>query len=398
MKRLQAIRESPATAVIFASTLVAVMGVSLISPALPAVQEAWGISEAQASLLLSAFTLPGVVLTIPIGLYADRIGRKRILVPALIVFGLSGSAVVLLPNHFTAILALRAIQGAASSAIATLTVTLIGDLFVGEKRRTLIGMNAAILAVGAAGYPLLGGGLATLSWMAPFLCFLLGIVVVPFSLAFLDEPPRHDTDASGTIREFITGPTSMRPFAVLYTAIFGIFVLLYGAQLTVVPFILSNSYELSSGGIGLLLGLPAVAMGTTAMQGDRLLRWLSTFQSIALGFASYGIGLVLLAVTDSLAVVAVALLLFGLGQGLAEPITDTALNELAPDEFRGSIMSVRTSVLRLGTTVGPPLCVGLSTLLGYTETLLACGVAALAIGIGWSLLRSTRTGRVVVHE
>lgn len=386
------------TAVIFASTLVAVMGVSLISPALPAVQEAWGISEAQASLLLSAFTLPGVILTIPIGLLADRIGRKRILVPSLIVFGLSGSAVVLLRHQFAAILALRAIQGAASSAIATLTVTLIGDLFAGEKRRTLIGMNAAILAVGAAGYPLLGGALATLSWTAPFLCFLLGVVVAPFGLAFLEEPPRGNANADGTIWEFITGPTSMRPFASLYTAIFGIFVLLYGAQLTVVPFILANAYGLSSGGIGLLLGLPAVAMGTTAMQGDRLLRWLSSFQSIALGFASYGVGLVLLAVTDSLVVAAVALLLFGLGQGLAEPITDTALNELAPDEFRGSIMSVRTSVLRVGTTIGPPLCVGLATVFGYPKTLLVCGIAALAIGIGWLLLRTAQTERTVVHD
>lgn len=386
------------TAVIFASTLVAVMGVSLISPALPAVQEAWGISETQASLLLSAFTLPGVVLTVPIGLLADRIGRKRILVPSLIVFGLSGSAVVLLKGHFTSILLLRAIQGAASSAIATMTVTLIGDCFAGEKRRTLIGMNAAILAVGAAGYPLLGGALATLSWTAPFLCFLLGVVVAPFGLAFLEEPPRHDANSGGTIREFVTGPTSMRPFAVLYVAIFGIFVLLYGAQLTVVPFILDGSYGLSSGGIGLLLGLPAVAMGTTAMQGDRLLGWLSSFQSIALGFTSYGVGLVLLALTDSLAVVAVALLLFGLGQGLAEPITDTALNELAPDEFRGSIMSVRTTVLRLGTTVGPPLCVGLSAVFDYGETLLVCGVAALVIGIGWLLLRSARPERAVVSN
>jgi len=91
MEWIRKLRNSPAAAVIFASTLVAVMGVSLISPALPAVQEAWNISEAQASLLLSAFTLPGIFLTLPIGLLTDRIGRKPILIPALIVFGLSGA-------------------------------------------------------------------------------------------------------------------------------------------------------------------------------------------------------------------------------------------------------------------------------------------------------------------
>ncbi|SIR97539.1 Predicted arabinose efflux permease, MFS family [Haladaptatus litoreus] len=397
MKRSQIFQESPATTIIFASTLVAVMGVSLISPVLPAVQEAWNITEAQASLLLSAFTLPGVFLTIPIGIVIDRIGRKRIFIPSLVIFGLSGAGVVLL-SSFEMILVLRAIQGAASSAIATLTVTLIGDLYTGEKRRTLIGMNAVFLAVGAAGYPLLGGALATLSWMAPFICFLLGVVVALPGIVFLEEPSNNNSGADTSIREFVTGAAPMKPYLVLYTAIFGIFLLLYGAQLTVVPFILANSYEYSSGVIGLLLGLPAVTMGLTAMQGDRLLQSFSSFQSIALGFTSYGIGLVIVSMANSVYTVAGALLLFGVGQGLAEPITDTALNELAPDEFRGSIMSIRTSVLRLGTTIGPPVFVGLATIVGYAQTLLIGGGAALLVGVGWLLVRGSQTSRVVVSD
>jgi len=386
MKWIRTLWNSPAAAVIFASTLVAVMGVSLISPALPAVQEAWNISESQASLLLSAFTLPGIFLTLPIGLLADRIGRKPILIPALIVFGLSGGAIIII-SDFTLILVLRAIQGAASSAIVMLTVTLLGDLFTGEQRRVLIGTNAAILAVGAAGYPLLGGALATFAWSAPFACFLLALLVAIPGITLLEEPNRDGINSNSSIRKFLTGPTSMTPFVILYLAIFGIFVILYGAQLTAVPFLLANEYQLSSAGIGLLVGLPAVSMGMTALQGDRVLRVLTSFQSIALGFVSYGIGLAVVAITDSIYVVAGALLLFGLGQGLAEPITDTALNERAPDEFRGSIMSIRTSVLRLGTTIGPPLSVGAATVIGYRRTLLISGSGALIIGAGWFMVR-----------
>lgn len=386
MEWVRTLRNSPAAAVIFASTLVAVMGVSLISPALPAVQEAWNVSESQASLLLSAFTLPGIFLTLPIGLIADRVGRKSILIAALIVFGLSGGAIIVI-SSFTLILVLRAIQGAASSAIVMLTITLLGDLFTGEQRRVLIGTNAAILAVGAAGYPLLGGALATLAWSAPFACFLLALVVAIPGITLLEEPNRDGVNPNSSIREFLTGPTSMTPFVVLYFAIFGIFVILYGAQLTAVPFLLANEYKLSSAGIGLLVGLPAITMGMTSLQGDRVLQVLTSFQSIALGFVSYGIGLIIVAITDSIYVVAGALLLFGLGQGLAEPITDTALNERAPDEFRGSIMSIRTSVLRLGTTIGPPLSVGAATVIGYRRTLLISGSGALIIGATWFMLR-----------
>lgn len=374
------IQQSETVLIIFASTLVSVMGVSLIAPALPTIQAAWDISASQASLLISAFTVPGVVLTPFVGLISDRIGRKRVLVPSLFLFGVSGAAIVFV-NEFTTILALRVMQGTAGSAIMSLTVTLLGDLFSGERRNSLIGLNAAILAIGAAGYPLLGGVLAVLSWAAPFVCFALGIVVAVAGSAILTEP-ESSTDSSGlsyVINAARAVPT--RTALGLYVSLFGIFVILYGAQLTVVPFILTDLYGLSSGMVGLLLGLPAVTMGLTSSQSSRLIRHLSPPRLIALGFVTYGVGMTLAAVTHSIIIFAGALFLFGIGQGFAEPITDTALNAITPDAFRGGIMSIRTSVLQFGTTLGPPVFITLTSLVGYTDTLLIAGIAAFALGI-----------------
>ncbi|CAP15124.1 MFS transporter (plasmid) [Haloarcula sp. NS06] len=387
------IQQSQTVLIIFASTLVSVMGVSLISPALPTIQAAWNISASQASLLISAFTLPGIVLTPFIGLIADRVGRKRVLVPSLFLFGVSGIAVVFV-DEFTTLLGLRVVQGTAGSAIMSLTVTLLGDLFSGEQQSRLIGLNAAILAIGAAGYPLLGGGLALLSWAAPFVCFALGIVVAVAGSAILPEP-ESSMDSSGlsyVVNAAQSVPT--RTALGLYVAIFGIFFVLYGAQLTVVPFILDESYGLSSGMIGLLLGLPAVTMGVTSSQSSRLMRHLSPPRLITLGFVTYGIGMTLAALAHSITVLAGALFLFGIGQGFAEPITDTALNTLAPDAFRGGIMSIRTSVLQFGTTLGPPVFVAVASIVGYTDTLLIAGLAALALGISaFGLLTLSETGQ-----
>lgn len=366
--------------IIFASTLVSVMGVSLISPILPTIQAAWNISASQASLLISAFTWPGVVLTPFVGLVSDRIGRKRVLVPSLFLFGVSGVGIVFV-DGFTTILGLRVVQGIAGSAIMSLTVTLLGDLFSGEQRSRLIGLNASILAVGAAGYPLLGGVLAMLSWAVPFVCFALGIVVAVAGSAILPEPERS-TDSSGlsyVINAARAVPT--RTALGLYASIFGIFVILYGAQLTIIPFILDDLYGLSSGMIGLLLGLPAVTMGLTSSQSSRLIRHLSPPRLIALGFMTYGIGMALVSLTSSIVVLAGALFLFGFGQGFAEPITDTALNALTPDAFRGGIMSIRTSVLQFGTTLGPPVFVAVASVVGNTTTLLIAGIAAFTVGV-----------------
>lgn len=377
---LSGIDRSSTVLVIFASTLVSVMGVSLISPALPTIQNALNVSASQASLLISAFTFPGIVLTPFVGLAADRVGRKQVLVPSLFLFGVSGVAVAFV-SGFGAILALRVVQGTAGSAIMSLTVTLLGDLFSGEQRGRLIGLNAAILAIGAAGYPLLGGGLALISWAAPFVCFGLGIFVAVAGSVILPEPDGESN--SFGLSYFVEAARAVPTWTTLglYIAIFGIFVILYGAQLTVVPFVLDDAYGLSSGAIGLLLGIPAVTMGLTSSQSSRLLDRLSPFRLIALGYLIYGIGMAVAGLTDSIVVLAGALLLFGFGQGFAEPITDTALNALTPDAFRGGIMSIRTSVLQFGTTVGPPVFVAVASLVGYTETLFFAGVAAFALGI-----------------
>lgn len=386
------VQQSQTVLIIFASTLVSVMGVSLISPALPTIQAAWNVSASDASLLVSAFTLPGVVLTPFVGLVADRVGRKRVLVPSLFLFGVSGLAVVFV-DGFATVLGLRVVQGTAGSAIMSLTVTLLGDLFSGERRSQLIGLNAAILAVGAAGYPLLGGVLALFSWAAPFVCFALGIAVAVAGSAILPEP-ESNVDSSGL--SYVTNAVQAVPTRTalgLYAAIFGIFFVLYGAQLTVVPFLLDDAYGFSAGTIGLLLGLPAVAMGTTSSQSSRLLRRFSASRLITLGFVVYGVGMSLAALTHSVVALVGALLLFGVGQGFAEPIADTALNAVAPDAFRGGIMSVRTSVLQFGTTLGPPAFVAVASVVGYTDTLLVAGIAALVLGVAaFGLLTLSETG------
>lgn len=77
--------------VLFGVTLMAVLGVSSVTPAFPGIRDALGVSSAQVSLLITVFTIPGVVLTPVLGVLSDRHGRKRILTPALLLFGVAGS-------------------------------------------------------------------------------------------------------------------------------------------------------------------------------------------------------------------------------------------------------------------------------------------------------------------
>ena len=148
--------ESPILRVVLASTLIMPLGVPLLSPVLPVLAGEFDISPARTSLLVSGYFLPGIVLSPVIGMVADRFGRRRVLVAALLVFGVTGGAMALL-DRFLAIVVLRLVQGTAAASVFIVTVTLIADTFDGVQRNAVLGVNVSVLFLGAAIYPVVVG-------------------------------------------------------------------------------------------------------------------------------------------------------------------------------------------------------------------------------------------------
>jgi ACDE family multidrug resistance protein len=138
--------------VLFGVTLMAVLGVSSITPALPEIRDTFGVTSGQVGLLITVFTLPGVALTPVLGVLSDRHGRRKILVPALLLFGITGGLCAF-ARGFELLLALRLMQGMGAAALGTLNVTVIGDIFTGHERSAALGYNSSVLSVGTASFP-----------------------------------------------------------------------------------------------------------------------------------------------------------------------------------------------------------------------------------------------------
>ncbi|MGD2123664.1 MAG: MFS transporter, partial [Gemmatimonadota bacterium] len=138
--------------IIFGVTLLAVLGVSSIAPVFPTVARELDVAPEAVGLLITVFTMPGIILTPIFGILADRFGRKKILVPALLLFSLAGSSCSL-ARDFELLLLLRFLQGVGAASLGSLNATLIGDLFSGRRRTEAMGYNASILSVGTAIYP-----------------------------------------------------------------------------------------------------------------------------------------------------------------------------------------------------------------------------------------------------
>jgi MFS family permease len=139
--------------VLFGVTLMAVLGVSSITPALPEIRDVFGVTSAQVGLLITIFTLPGVALTPVLGVLSDRRGRRKILIPALFLFGVAQG--INLPNVFS-LLNAHAPSENRGAFMATNGMSLragqtIGPLLMAATAGTL-GLTGAYLAATALAF------------------------------------------------------------------------------------------------------------------------------------------------------------------------------------------------------------------------------------------------------
>lgn len=373
--------------VIFGITLTAVMGVASIAPALPKMARVLEVSNEQIGLLITAFTLPGIFLTPVLGVFADRIGRKIILVPSLFIFGLAGTACAF-ATDFSWLLGLRFIQGIGGASLGALNVTLIGDLYDGNRRATAMGYNGSVLSVGTASYPAIGGGLALLGWYYPFYLSLIALPIGIFVLTFLNNPdPVNGKDLRSYFGDVWNSLKSKKVLG-LFTANFLTFIILYGGYLTFFPILLDQEFKQSSLIIGIMLSGSSVITALTSSQLGKLTNRFSEANLIMTGSLLYLCVFLVIPTIDNIWLLALPIAVFGFAQGINIPSILNLLTHQAPSEYRAAFLSINWTVLRSGQAVGPFLLGLIYATTGITGTFMfTAAVALVFVGVVFFLLK-----------
>lgn len=348
--------------VIFLTTLMAVLGVASITPAFPSIIKHYGISPTQVTLLITIFTLPGVFLAPVIGVLADRVGRKIILIPSLFLFGIAGAACFITKN-WEILLTLRFLQGIGAASLGSLNITLIGDLFEGEKRGEVMGYNASVLSIGTALYPAIGGALAMAGWQFPFLLPLLAVPTGLLAILWLKNPePKKQQNFKDYLRRTWKNINRKTVWGIFIINVL-LFVILYGAFLSYFPQLLEERFQASAMQIGFLMSGFSVVTAITASQKKKINKILSVKIQLNIGFVFYALSMIILSFCHLWSLLFLPLVFFGIAHGMLIPGIQTLLVGFAPLNERAGFMSINSMVLRLGQTVGP-LFIGLFYALG----------------------------------
>lgn len=142
---------------------------NLLNLAMPALAAELRPTTAQLLWVSDIYVFLVAGLLLPMGLLADRFGRRRMLLAGAAVFGIASVGAALAPSA-AVLVAARGLIGVGAAMLGPSTLSLIRSIFqVPAQRATALGIWTASFAVGGILGPLVGGLLIeAVSWRAVF--------------------------------------------------------------------------------------------------------------------------------------------------------------------------------------------------------------------------------------
>ncbi|HSU67764.1 MAG TPA: MDR family MFS transporter [Tepidisphaeraceae bacterium] len=145
-----------------------------------------------------------LALTVSMPLYgrlSDVLGRKRVILGAIVIFSV-GSAMAAFAHTMNQLILYRGVQGLGAGGIMPVVLTILGDIFTLEERATIQGLFSAIWGIASLAGPALGAFLVTtLGWRSIFFVNLppgiLGLIVLIWKYHDREKPHSTDLDLPG---------------------------------------------------------------------------------------------------------------------------------------------------------------------------------------------------------
>jgi MFS family permease len=375
------------------------MGTSTLTPLLPLYKEHFHLSTATATLLFVTYTVTVVPTMLIAGNLSDRLGRKRLLLPAMAIMTLA-SLVFAVAESVPLLFAGRVLQGLAIGGFLG-----VGAAFVVDHAR--VGSKALAAALAGVFFRLgfgLGPGLAGIAAQygpnprhLPFdihiVLMLIGMVAVASASETL---MRHPSPGRFRIRIGVPKDQALGFLTFVAPSIF-LMSFIEGTFLSVVPIFVFDTLKEHNLAIIGLIGFLTLALGGLA---PFLARGLDPRRALIAGVSTSSVLSFLIVASsqlDSIVVVVFAVTVIGLTNGFILFGGTVICATIVPIGERGKLMSMLYMCAYAGTT--PTVGLGyMADWIGLTATLtifscVAVGIAAFVLTVGRRNFRE-----VIPHE
>ncbi len=385
-------RDPRAIALLMAASLTT-MANATISPALPGIERLFSADPNAAMLTRLLVPAPSLAVAIcapVIGLVADRLGRRKLLLTGMLLFVLSGCAGLVLPDLPT-IFASRLVLGVAVALIMTAQTALIGDYFTGHARNALTGLQISARNFGGLVFISLAGWVAALSPRLPFAIYGLAILFLPLTWRVIIDPERSPSAAAAMPGGSSEGGGPWRSLLVLLALLQAATNMIFFLMPTQLSFFLVLRGYDSPAMTGAMLGLLMVSGGCLALLYPRIQRAGGYACIFLLGYGSMALGFLLLPVAATEPLLFLAAAAIGAGYALVSPSFIALALNLAPPAARGLAGGILTASVFIGQFCSPlastPLIDGYGYRALFQGTALLLAIMALAAALAGAASR-----------
>lgn len=383
---------------VIAGGVCAALHVGKLAPAIPALQQALGITLVQAGFLLSLVQLAGMSTGIAFGAVADALGLRRSLLLGLAVLTAASTAGAF-ADSAPALMALRAAEGFGFLLVVLPAPGLVRHLVAPQRLPVMLGLWGAYMPFAVAMALLLGPlAIQALGWRGWWL-LLAGLTALMGGWLWrrVPDPAATAQPAPALAWSQRLGATLAAPGPWLLALAFGC----YSSQwLAVVGFLPTVYAQAGVGGaaVGVLTAAVAAVNMLGNMGAGRLLhRGLAPTRLMVIGFATMGLGALLAFAPLGLPALLryAAVLGFSMVGGLIPGTLFALAVRVAPDaRLLSSTVGWMQQWSAFGQFAGPPAVAWLASRIGgWQWTWVATGACTLG-----GLALSAAIGRLLARR
>lgn len=293
------------------------------------------------------------------GAFADRLGRKSIVIFSLVTTAASSVAMGLV-NSLDLFFYIAVAGGILSETGGPAYQAVVADLLPREKRAQGYGILRVALNLSVTIGPAIGGFLAARSYLLLFMAdaFISLVTAIVFFLTMPETKPERAPGAPAeTLVSTFRGYRQVLADSVfmMFLAAWVVMGLVYMNMNTTLGVYLRDVHQIPESGYGLILSLNAAMVVLFQFPITRRIEGFPPMLVIAFGAVLYAVGFGLFGFVTSYVLFLFAMVVITAGEMLIAPVSQAITATLAPEDKRGRYMAVFGFAFAVPFAVGPYL-------------------------------------------
>ncbi len=348
-----------------------------------------------------ANTLPTLLLSLPAGVMADRLSKRKITmstqtclaIQAIVLAALTFTGVIR-PWHIVALASFSGLVNAIDiPARQAMTVELVGQ----RDLMNAVTLTSSAFNLARIAGPFLAGIL--IAFTGPSICFLINAISYTAVIGVLlavrpcalgcssSDVAMHEQILEGLA--YARRNTTIRNLLLL-TGFASVFGLQYG---TLLPAVAKDMLHVDSKGLGILSAAAGLGAVLAAISVAALSHRFRPHGIVSIGSIIAPIGIIALSLSHSFPISVGIIVIVGFGMMMFLAVSNSIVQAASPDDLRGRILSVRSLVFIGFGCIGALLAGALAKAIGVDKALTAGGVTCLAAGVLFATYSARLTGK-----